>query len=75
MKINVFMAIRRSCEEGKYLLIEGDCVWRVCEAGKIDCSVSGSTTIFELLNFLQTWKTPSRRLLQHYPLQDTSNEC
>ncbi len=68
------MAIRRSSEEGKYLLLEGNRVWRVGEDGRIDCSASGSKKIFELLNFLQSWKTPSRRRLQHYPLQDSSNE-
>ena len=31
--MNDTMAIRRSCEEGMYLLRKGDCLWRVNEDG------------------------------------------
>jgi hypothetical protein len=31
--MNDTMTIRRSCEEGMYLLREGDCLWRVNEDG------------------------------------------
>ena len=71
--MNGTMSISRSCEEGMYLLREGECLWRVNEDGKIDCGAKGPTRLFELLTFLQQWRTPSRRLFQHYPLQDPSN--
>jgi hypothetical protein len=71
--MNDTMAIRRSCEEGMYLLREGDCLWRVNEDGIVDCTAQGHTRAFELLTFLQQWKTPSRRLSQKFPLQDISN--
>lgn len=64
------MAISRSSEEGMYLLREGEYVWRVDEDGRVDCAVLGDPTVFELLTFIQQWKTPSRRLLQEYPWQD-----
>ena len=67
------MTIRRSCEEGMYLLREGDCLWRVDEDGIVDCIASGHTRIFELLTFLQQWKPLSRRLFQNYPRQDGAN--
>lgn len=72
-KMNDTMTIRRSCEEGMYLLREGDDVWRVNEDGKVDCAVLGDTTACELLTFIQKWKTPSRRIFQDYPFQDYSN--
>jgi len=67
------MSISRSCEEGMYLLREGDSLWRVNEDGRIDCIASGHTCVFELLNFLQQWKTQSLRPFQNYPLQDPSD--
>lgn len=70
--MNDTMSIGRSCEEGMYLLREDDCVWRVNEEGEIDCEAQGPTRLFELLHYLQEWKTPSRRLCQNYPLEDTS---
>ena len=71
--MNDTMSISRSCEEGMYLLREGDCLWRVNEDGIVDCIASGHTRIFELLTKLQQWKTLSRGLFQNYPLKDTSN--
>ncbi len=71
--MNVTMAISRSCETGKYLVREGDRMWRMDENGKVDCTASGPPTLFELLHFLQRWKTPSLCLLQEYPQQDRSN--
>lgn len=71
--MNDTMAIRRSYEKGIYLLREGDGLWRVNEDGTVDCTAHGHSRIFELLTRLQQWNTPSRRLLQSYPLQDPSN--
>lgn len=71
--MNKTMAIRRSCEDGMYLLREGDCLWRVNEDGMVDCTAQGHTCVFELLTRLQQWKAPSHRLFQNYPLQDTAN--
>ena len=71
--MNDTMSISRSCEEGMYLLREGDCLWRVNEDGIVDCIASGHTRVFELLLKLQQWKTPSHRLLQKYPLQENSD--
>jgi len=71
--MNDTMSISRSCEEGMYLLREGDCLWRVNEDGMIDCTSHGHVRVFELLTFLQQWKTPSRGLFQNDPLQDTSH--
>jgi len=65
------MAISRSCEEKMYLLREGDCVWRVNENGKIDCTAKGPTPLFELLHFLQEWKIPPSRLFLNYPLTES----
>lgn len=64
------MSIRRSSEEGKYLLREGDCLWRVNEDGMVDCTSQGHSEVFELLTYIQQLKTPSLRLLQENPLQD-----
>ncbi|MEO6202276.1 MAG: hypothetical protein ABIU05_10255 [Nitrospirales bacterium] len=64
------MTISRSREEGMFLLREGDYVWRVNEDGKVDCAVLGDPTAFELLSFIQKWKTPSRRIFQEYPFKD-----
>jgi len=66
------MTIRRSCEEGMYLLREGECLWRVNEDGEIDCAAKGPARLLELLHFLQEWKTPSRRLFLNYPLPESS---
>ena len=71
--MNDTMTIRRSCEEGMYLLREGDCLWRVNENGMIDCSTQGHTRAFEFLTSLKQWETPSRRIFLNYPLQDPSN--
>ncbi len=71
--MNDSMAIRRSCESGKYLLREGNYVWRMDENGKVDCTANVPTTMFKLLNFLQTCKSPYPRLLQYDPHQDTSH--
>jgi len=71
--MNDTMTIRRSCEEGMYLLREGDCLWRVNEDGIVDCIASGHTRVFDLLIQLQQWKTPTHRRFLNYPLQDTSN--
>ena len=71
--MNDTMAIARSCEEGMYILREGDCLWRVNEDGIIDCTAQGHTSVFELLTFIQQWKTPSLRLFQKYPLQGPSD--
>lgn len=68
--MNDTMTIRRSCEEGMYLLREDECFWLMNEDGEIDCAAQGPTRLFELLHFLQQWRTPSRRLFQQYPLQD-----
>lgn len=68
--MNDTITISRSCEKGMYLFREGDYVWRVNEDGKVDCAVLGHTTVFELLTFIQKWKTPSRRIFQDYPFQD-----
>ena len=67
------MAIRRSCEEGMYLLREGENLWRVNEDGIVDCTAQGHSPVFELLAMVQQWRTPTRRLFQLYPLQEPSN--
>ncbi len=67
--MNQAMGISRSCEEGMYLLREGDGIWRVHKNGAIDCAAQGSTRLFEVLDFLQKWKTSSRRTFLNYPLQ------
>ena len=71
--MNDTMTIRRSCEEGMYLLREGDCLWRVNEDGIVDCIASGHTGVFELLTKIQQCKIPSRGLFQNYPRQDAAN--
>lgn len=71
--MNDTMTITRSIEEGMYILREGDCLWRVNEDGEVDCMAKGLTRVLEQLAFIQQWKTPSRRLLQEYPLEDSSN--
>ncbi len=71
--MNDTMTIRRSTEEGMYLLRNGDDVWRVDENGQVDCVAGGETRLLELLNFLQQWKTPSRRIFEQYPLPGTSS--
>lgn len=71
--MNDTMAIRRSSKEEMYLLREGDCLWRVNEDGMVDCKAQGHSSVLELFTRQQQWKTPSRRLFQHYPLQDSSN--
>ena len=71
--MNGTMSISRSCEEGMYLLREGECLWRVNEGGEIDCASQVPTRLSELLHFLQEWKPPSRRLFLNYPLQDPLN--
>lgn len=68
--MNDTMAIARSYEEGMYILREGDSLWRVHEDGMIDCTAQGHIRIFELLTFIQQWKTTSRPLLQEYPGED-----
>ena len=68
--MNDTMAIARSCEEGMYILREGECLWRVNEDGVIDCTAQGHIRIFELLSFIQQWKTSSRPLFQEYPWED-----
>lgn len=65
-------SISRSFEEGMFVLQEGDCLWRVNEDGVLDCSVRGLTSVIEQLAFIQQWKTPTRRIFQAYPLEDTS---
>ena len=72
--MNNTMAIARSCEEGMYILREGDCLWRVNEEGEVDCMAQGLTRVFEQLAFIQQWKGLSPRLLQEYPLQDPLND-
>ncbi len=71
--MNDTMTIRRSCEEGMYLLREGECLWRVNKDGEIDCVAQGPARLPELLLFLQEWKTPARRLFLNSPLQDPLN--
>lgn len=68
--MNDIMAISRSCEEGMYLLRDGEYLWKVNEEGSVDCAILGHTNASELLTFIQQWKNPSRRLLQEYPGQD-----
>ena len=63
------MTIARSCEEGMYILREGDCLWRVNEGGMVDCVTKGHMRVFEQLAFIQQWKTPSRSLLEEFPQQ------
>ena len=60
--MNDTMSIRRSCEEGMYLLREGDGLWRVNEDGIVDCTAHGHTHVFEFLARLQEWNPPSRRI-------------
>jgi len=71
--MNDTMTIRRSCEEGMYLLREGDCLWRMNEDGRVDCTARGHTHVFEFLTFLQLWKTPACRPFPKYPLQNLSD--
>ncbi len=62
MKMNEIMSVRRSSEEGKYLLQEGDCLWRVDQDGMVDCMAQGHTEVFEFLTYIQQWKMPSLKL-------------
>jgi len=71
--MNDTMAIARSIEEGMYIFREGDYVWRVNRNGMIDCSAKDLTCVFEQLAIIRRWKTPSRRIFQDYPLEDSSN--
>ena len=71
--MNDTMTIRRSCEEGMYLLREDDCLWRVNEDGIVDCLASGHTRVFELLTFLQQWKTPSCRFFLNGSQQENAD--
>ena len=71
--MNDTITIRRSYEEGMYLLREGDRLWRVNEDGVIDCAAQGHSPVFDLLASVQQWRTPSRRLFQHYPLQEPTD--
>jgi hypothetical protein len=71
--MNDTMTIRRSCEQGMYLLREAECFWRVNKDGEIDCAVQGPTRLSELLHFLQEWKAPTRRIFINYPLQESSD--
>ena len=72
--MNETMAIARSCEEGMYLLREGEYLWRVDEDGMVDCAAQGHTNVFGLLAFIQQWKTPSPQLLQEYAQEDPLTE-
>jgi len=71
--MNDTMAIARSCEEGMYILREGDSLWRVNEDGMIDCDAQGHTSVFKLLTFIQEWKTSFYQPDYHPPLEDPSN--
>ena len=71
--MNDRMTIARSLEEGMYILREGDCFWRVDEDGKVDCAAQGLNRVFEQLVFIQQLKSPSRRIFQKYPLNDSSD--
>ena len=51
--MNGTMTIRRSCEEGMYLLREGERLWRVNEDGIVDCVAQGHSHVFELLATVQ----------------------
>lgn len=68
--MNDTMAIARSCEEGMYILREGNCLWQVNEDGTIDCTAEGHTSVFNLLTFIQQWKTSSGQSDDHPPLED-----
>lgn len=70
--MNETMSIARSCEEGMYILREGDCLWRVNEEGMVDCVATGHMGVFEQLAFIQQWRTPSRSLLTEFPQQHPS---
>ncbi len=71
--MNDTMAIARSCEEGMYILREGDCLWRLNEDGIIDCTAQGPTSVFTLLTLIQQWKTSSGQSDDHPPLEDPSS--
>jgi hypothetical protein len=71
--MNDRMSIAPSFEEGMYILREGDYVWRVNRNGMIDCSAKDLTCVFEQLAIIRQWKTPSHRIFQDYPLEDSSN--
>ena len=68
--MNRTMAIARSCEEGMYILREDECLWRVNEDGMVDCAAQGHTNVFDLLAFIQQWKTSSDLPDDHHPLED-----
>jgi hypothetical protein len=70
--MNDTITIRRSGEEGMYLLREGARLWRVNEDGVVDCAAQGHSHVFELLARVQQWRTPSRRIFKDYHLQDPS---
>ena len=61
--MNDTISICRSCEEGMYLLREGECLWRIDEEGRVDDMVKDHTRVFEQLAFIQQWRNPSQRLL------------
>ena len=71
--MNDTMAIARSSEEGMYLFREGDCLWRINEDGMIDCTPHGHAHVFEFLARIQEWNSPSRRIFQSDPLQESSD--
>ena len=54
--MNETMGIARSSEEGMYLLRDGECLWRVDQDGKVDCTAQGKAGAFLLLKFVQEWK-------------------
>lgn len=57
--MNDTMSIARSLEEGMYILREGEYLWRVNEEGEVECTAQGHPRVFELLAFIQHWKTSS----------------
>jgi hypothetical protein len=71
--MNDTMSIARSLEEGMYILLEGEYLWRVNEDGEIDCTAQGPTCVFNLLTLIQQWKTSTGQSDDHPPLEDPSS--
>jgi hypothetical protein len=69
-EMNNTMTISLLQEEGIYLLREGDEVLRVNKDGEVECTNTEDPPAFQLLPFIQKWKTPSRRIFQEYPFTD-----
>ena len=71
--MNDTISISRSLEEGKYILRDGECWWRVNADGAVECTAQGHARVFELLAFIQQGKTSAGQPSDDPPLEDQSS--